>query len=118
MEFRSSSNILGKGFFAVYEGLFMMTEAARRAPRDASVLLLQPVSFPTPARVAAAGPMRVGKPLPRVLEAERPARLPSGQVSFACHHPYSRFRPAAVVLGGAVLVGVVWNPVEMKTLSE
>lgn len=29
VEFRSSSNILGKGFFAVYEGLFMLKEATQ-----------------------------------------------------------------------------------------
>ena len=32
VEFRSSSNILGKGFFAVYEGLFRRGEAAGMAP--------------------------------------------------------------------------------------
>ena len=32
VEFRSSSNILGKGFFAVYEGLFVTREAAGMAP--------------------------------------------------------------------------------------
>lgn len=112
MEFRSSSNILGKGFFAVYEGLFMMTEATRRAPRDASVLLLQPVSFPTPARVAAAGPMRVGK-----------LRGQLDSLPGRCHLPVTTLILVFVQQrwywgGGAVLVGVVWNPVEMKTLSE